>query len=126
MTSEKNLCILCSTNCFKKVSFSVVVKDSESNTIIDCRQLQDKYINYHLQKEGTYKIIITPDEIMSPSSAYRWVKIDKCRKSTQLFIFSRICYSPRYVRMNFTLKDAKYQNLPIKKGVIYLWHKALP
>ncbi len=122
-----NLCIKCENDNYEPFCFDVLIKDKKNKVVFHKIQASNEYKHYYIEELGEYQIKILPLTCkQNPKAAYRWITINPKCKNVQFFKFIRICPTPKYVLMNFTLTDAKFKNFPIQKGVIYLWRRFLP
>ncbi len=122
-----NLCIKCENDNYEPLCFDILIRDKSNNVVIHRIQASNEYVHYNIEGFGEYQIRIIPLTCkQNPKAAYRWITLNPECKSVQFFEFSKIKPSPKYVIMNFTLRDEKFRNFPIKKGVVYLWQKILP
>lgn len=109
--------------------FMVQLTDN-NNIIIGHRQCHaNEHVHFSDLAPGDYVISVCPcqeDHLINPLGLSRWVVLSSDCNSSQFFVFNRFFLLPQKpAKMNFTLTDRYYPNLPIKEGELILWRNIL-
>ena len=119
------LTVMCSVDKGCSKQFSVQLMDNNHRTIDQCQCRSNCRVRFLDLTPGDYAVYVYPclkDGFINPLGMCRWLNLAPDCSSTQFFIFNQLvpCIHP-LVHVDFTLADAYYHNLPIKKGELILW-----
>lgn len=123
MSCHKNLCVICETDSNELADFTVLIYDCNNKLIIKKKTETFRHLCIPIMEQGTYKIVVCPPDEFSPSKAVRWVSLRPQCNDMEFFKFNRRISLPRMCNACFYIRDAMYSQMPVSKGVLYLWHR---
>lgn len=106
--------------------FLIQLSDETRAIVSQCRCRANATAKFPINTPGLYRITVVPcpeKDFVSPMGASRWVALTPDGHSLQFFKFCHMAQCPMpLVRVQFSLTDAYYPNLPINEGALKLWH----
>lgn len=122
MSCHNNLCIVCETDYCESEYFCVQIYDSNNTLILKKKIKSFEYLCVCITQKDIYKIKVSSFDRLSPHIAVRWVKLRPKCNDTQFFKFRSLHSCGRMCNASLEIRDLMYSQMPIRKGVLYLWH----
>lgn len=119
----ENLFVICKAGGDLSVCFDIKVIDKQRNIVDQCCCPAGRRAVFSVPFCEEYMVVAKPCEGIGPTNPMgfcSWVVLRPGCGCTKFFLFD-VLPRPAFVDVQFFLKDAYYENLPIEKGELYLW-----